>query len=69
MAPTRVIKTINVLEYRARSLTACFPMVPPYQLSLDGFEKRLRHGIVVTIALAVHRDLEAVLVQALLVLV
>ena len=39
-------------------------MVPPYQLSLDGFEKRLRHGIVVTIALAVHRDLEAVLVQA-----
>ncbi len=44
-------------------------MVPPYQLSLDGFEKRLRHGIVVTIALAVHRDLEAVLVQALLALV
>ena len=44
-------------------------MVPPYQLSLDGFEKRLRHGIVVTIALAVHRDLEAVLAQNLVMVV
>ena len=43
-------------------------MVAPDQLSFDGFEERLNHRIVITISLAAHRDLEAVLGQALLIL-
>ena len=69
MATARVIKAVNVLEYRALGLTACFPTVPPDQLSLNGFEERFDHGIVVTIALATHRDLEAMLGKTLLILV
>jgi len=61
VATAPVIKAVNVLEYRALGLTACFPAVPPDQLSLNGFEDRFHHGIVVTIAFATHRDLEAIL--------
>jgi hypothetical protein len=39
---------------RAFSLTACIPPVAPAQLSLDGFEERLNHGIVATIAFSAH---------------
>ena len=61
MATARVIKAVNVLEYLALGLTTCFPTVPPYQLSLNGFEERLNHEIVATITLATHRDLKAML--------
>lgn len=54
MATARVIKTVNVLEYRALGLTACFPTVPPDQLSLNGYEERFNHGVIVAIALAAH---------------
>ena len=69
MATARVIKAVNVLEYLALGLTTCFPTVPPYQLSLNGFEERLNHGIVVTIAFSTHRDLEAMFGKASLILV
>ena len=65
----RIVEPIDILEYSAFRLTACVPLIAPDQLSLDGFEKRLNHGIVVTISFAGHRDLEAVLGQALLILI
>ena len=43
--------------------------MPPDQFSLDGFEERLDCRVVVTITLAAHRYLEAVLAQYLLVIV
>ena len=69
MATARVIKAVNVLEYLALGLTTCFPTVPPYQLSLNGFEERFQHGIVVTIAFSTHRDLEAMFGKASLIFV
>ena len=61
MAATRIVEPIDILEYRALGLTACVPTIAPDQLCLDGFEECLNHRIVVTISLAAHRDLEAVL--------
>ena len=61
MTSARVIKAIDILEDRTFCLTTCVPFVAPDQLSLDGFEERFNHRIVVTITLAAHRDLEAML--------
>ena len=61
MVATWVIEPTDVLGNCAFSLPPRFPTVPPYQLSLDGFEERLHYGTVVTIALAAHQDLEAML--------
>ena len=54
MAAARVIEPIDILEDRALGLTACVPTIAPDQLSLDGFEERFNHGIVIAIALAAH---------------
>ena len=67
MATAQIVEAIDILEYRAFRLTARVPTITPDQLGLDGFEERLDHGIVIAIALADHRDLEAVLFQALLI--
>ena len=67
MTAAWIIKTIDILEDRTFCLTTCVPFVAPDQLSLDRFEERFNHGIVIAIALAAHRDLEAVLFQALLI--
>ena len=64
-----IIKSVDILEYRAFFLTACIPSVTPDQLSLDGFKERLNHKIIITISLAAHRGLEAVLGQALLIII
>lgn len=65
MATTRVLEAIDILEYRAFSLTPCVPFVAPDQLSFDGFEECFDHGIVVTVTFAAHRDFEPMLFQAL----
>ena len=67
MATAQIVEAIDILEYRAFRLTARVPTITPDQLGLDGFEERLDYGIVVTISLTAHRDLEAVLFQALLI--
>ena len=67
MAAVRIVEPIDILEDRSLGLTARVPTITPDQLGLDGFEERLDHGIVIAIALAAHRDLEAVLFQALLI--
>ena len=69
MAAAWIVKPIDILEDRTFCLTPCVPFVAPDELRLDGFEERFYHGIIVAIALAAHRDLEAMLFQALLVLV
>ena len=69
MAAARVIEPIDILEDRALGLTSCVPSITPDQLSLDGFEERLDHRIIITISLAAHQDIEAVLGQALLILI
>ena len=61
MSTAWVIGPINRAKYHALGLTASVPKIAPDQLCLDGFEECLNHRIVVTIALAAHRDLEAVL--------
>ncbi len=61
MTSARVIKAIDILEDRTFCLTTCVPFVAPDQLSLDGFEERFNPRIVVTITLAAHRNLEAML--------
>ena len=35
-----IIKSVDILEYRAFCLTACIPSVTPDQLSFDGFKER-----------------------------
>ena len=67
MATAWIVEAIDILKYRAFCLTARVPTIMPDQLGLDGFEERLDHGIVVTISLTAHPDLEAVLFQALLI--
>ena len=69
MTAARVIKAIDILKDSTFCLTACVPFVTPDQLSLDRFEERFNHGIVIAITLAAHRDLEAVQLQAFLILV
>ena len=64
-----IIEPVDILEYRPFGLTACIPSVTPDHLRLDGFKERLNHRIIITISLAAHRDLEAVLGQALLILI
>ena len=54
MSPTRVIEPVDVLEYRPFRLSSGFPSVAPYQLSLEGFEERFDHGIVITVSFAAH---------------
>ena len=61
MAAARIVEPIDILEDRALGLTARVPTITPDQLSLDGFEERFNHRIVVTISLTAHRNLEAVL--------
>ena len=67
MATAQIVEAIDILEYRAFRLTARVPTITPDQLGLDGFEERLDYEIVITISLTAHRDLEAVLFQALLI--
>jgi len=43
--------------------------VPPDQLCLDGFEKRLDSSVVITVSLAGHRHLELMLPQDFLIIV
>ena len=69
MTTARVTGPINRAKYRALGLTASVPKIAPDQLCLDGFEERLSHGMIIAFAFAAHRDLEAVLGQALLILI
>ena len=59
--PPRIVDPVDVLEDRTFGLASGFPAVAPDQLCLEGFEERLDHGIVVTIAFAAHGYFETML--------
>ena len=78
MAAAWVIEAVDVLEQaivrhwfksngeRRLHLPTRFPRPAPDQLGLDGLEECLDGGVVIAIALAAHRYLEAVFAQDLL---
>jgi len=67
MPQSRVIESIDILEYSAFCLPAGFPFLTPDQLGLQRFEECFDHGIVVAIALAAHRNQKPMLLQAFLI--
>ena len=69
MAAAGVIKAVDVLEDGRLRLPTRFPRPAPDQLGLDGLEECLDGGVVIAIALAAHRYLEAVFAQDFLVVV
>ena len=46
MAAARIVEPVDILEDSPFRLATCVPVIAPDQLCLDGFEKRLDHGIV-----------------------
>ena len=64
-----VAEAIDVFEDSRLGLATRFPGATPDQLGLDGLEEGLDGGIVVAVALAAHRRLQAMLAKDLLVVV
>jgi hypothetical protein len=69
VSAARVVKTVDVLKEGLSNLVTGGPGVTPDQFSFQGFEEGLDNSIVITIALAAHRDGEAQFIQALLIIV
>ena len=69
MPAARVIEAINVSKYASFGLAMGCPFPTPDQLGLDSLEERLDSGVVMAIALAALRRLQAVFAQGLLVAV
>ena len=67
MPPAWIIEPIDVLEYCSFCLPAGFPLLTPNQFNLQRFEERLNHGIVITIALAAHRNEKVMLLKTFLI--
>ena len=65
MPSPRIVEAIDVLEDCQFRVSSRVPRPAPDQLCLDGLEERLNGGVVVTIALAAHGYLEAMLAQDL----
>ena len=69
MPAAQVIEAVDVLKYGGFFLATGFPIPAPNQFGLDSLEERLDSGVVMAIALAAHRRLQAVFAQGLLVAV
>ena len=69
MAAARIVEAVDVFEDRHLCFASCLPWMSPDQFCLDGFEEGFDGGVLITITLAAHRDLEAMLAQDLLVVV
>lgn len=67
MSPARVVEAVDVFEECALDLTTGLPVAAPDQFGLQRLEEAFDGGIVVTVALAAHRNLEPVLSQQLLI--
>ena len=65
MPTARVIEVVDVWEDGRLSLPTGFPGSSPDQLGLDCLEEGLDSGIVVAVAFAAQRGLEAVFTQDL----
>ena len=64
-----VVEAVDVLKEGIADLVTRCPSVPPDQFGLEGFEEGLDGSIVVAVALAAHRYLEAHFPQPLLIIV
>ena len=64
-----IVEAIDILEDGQLCFSSRLPRPAPDQLGLDRFEEGFDSRVVVTISLAAHRDMEAVLTQELLVIV
>ncbi len=64
-----VIEAVDVSEDGRFSLSAGFPGAAPDQFGLDRFAEALDSSVIVAIALAAHRRVEAMLAQNLLIVV
>ena len=62
-----VVKTIDGLKEGVGDVVSDCPRVPPNQFGLEGFENGLDGSIVVTVAIAAHRYLEAHFPQPFLI--
>ena len=69
MFSARVVEAVDVFEEGDLNLAAGLPVAAPDQFRLQRFEEAFDGGIVVTIALTTHRNLEPVLAQQLLIVV
>jgi hypothetical protein len=69
MTSAWIVKAVDVLEESRVDLPSGLPAVAPDKFGLHRIEERFDCDVVVAIALATHRDCEAVLVQRLLVVV
>jgi hypothetical protein len=54
MSAARVVEAVDVFENGDFDLSSCLPVSAPDHFSLEGFEKALNCGVVITIALAAH---------------
>ena len=61
MFASRVVEAVDVFEEGDLDLPAGLPVTPPDEFRPQRFEEAFDSGIVVTIALAAHRNPEAVL--------
>ena len=66
MPPSGIVEPVDVFKGQF-DLPSGFPSPTPDQLGLEGLEEGFDGGIVETIALAAHRNLEPVLSQQLLI--
>lgn len=69
MPPSGIVESVDVFKQGQFDLPSGFPSPTPDQLGLEGLEEGFDGGIVETIALAVHGNLEGLPAQELLVVV
>ena len=69
MSAARIVEAVDVLKDGYLSLPSRLPRMLPDQFNLDGFEEGFDDSVIITITLAAHRCLEAMLAQDLLIVV
>ena len=69
MASARIVEPVDVFEDGDFGITTRSPGSLPQQLSLDRLEERLDCRVIIAIAFAAHRHLEAMLAQDFLIVV
>ena len=68
MSSAWIVEPIDILKECGFSFSPRRPCVPPDQFCFQRFEKSLYGCVIVAISLAAHRDLKALLAQALLII-
>src|SRR3954465_5365946 len=68
MAPNGFVKPVDGAANSPGGFVAGIEDGPPDELGFQGLEERLDHGVVVAIALAGHREQDAVLVELALII-